>query len=103
MTDKNFSRRKLLERGLQISLGGVVLAATAAKAAEKVCVDMEHLDSGQKSIRESLNYTNKAPDPKMSCGLCGFYEAKADGCGECMIFTGPAAAAGHCDSWSAKG
>lgn len=104
MTDRKFSRRKLLERGLQISLGGVVMAAAVSKAqaAEKVCVDMEHLDSGQKSIRESLNYTNKAPDPKMSCGQCGFYEAKADGCGNCMIFTGPAAAAGHCDSWSAK-
>jgi hypothetical protein len=109
MTDKNFSRRKLLERSLQLPLGGVLLAATgaslttAARAAEKVCVDMEHLDAGQKSIRDSLNYTNKSPHPNMTCAQCGFFEAKGDGCGDCMIFTGPAAAAGHCDSWSAKG
>lgn len=107
MTDKNFSRRKLLERGLQLPLGGLLLAATAtataAHAADKVCVDMEHLDSGAKSIRESLNYTNKSPDAAKTCAGCGFFEAKGDGCGNCMIFTGPAAATGHCDSWSAKG
>jgi hypothetical protein len=107
MTEKLFSRRKLLERSLQIPLGGVLLAAMATKAstaqaADKACVDMEHLDAGQKSIRESLNYVNKSPHPNMTCGQCGFFEAKGDGCGNCMIFTGPAAAAGHCDSWSAK-
>lgn len=105
MTDMNFSRRKLLERSLQIPLGGLLLAAAAtsvAQAADKVCVDMEHLDSGAKSIRESLNYTNKSPDAAKTCAACGFFEAKGDGCGNCMIFTGPAAATGHCDSWSAK-
>ena len=105
MTDKNFSRRKLLERGLQLPLGGLLLAATGAslaQAADKACVDMEHLDSGQKSIRESLNYTNKSADAAKTCAACGFFEATAGGCGNCMIFTGPAAATGFCDSWSAK-
>lgn len=104
MTDETLSRRKLLTRTLQIPLGGLVLAAaSSAFAADKTCVDLEHLDSGQKSIRESLNYTNTSPDAAKTCGKCGFFEAKGDGCGSCMIFSGPAAATGHCDSWSAKG
>ncbi len=105
MSNGNLSRRKLLERSIQLPLGGLLLAgATAAQAADagKVCVDLAHMDSGAKSIRDSLKYVEKAADPKQSCGTCGFFEAKGDGCGNCMIFTGPASATGHCDSWSAK-
>lgn len=105
MSNGNFSRRKLLERSLQLPLGGVLLAAAAAQtaaAADKVCVDMNALDGGQKSIRESLNYVEHGKDPKQTCNTCGFFEAKGDGCGNCMIFTGPASATAYCDSWSAK-
>ncbi len=102
MTDKNFSRRKLLTQSLMVATGAA-MAPAMAMAADKACVDMEHLDSGQKSIRESLNYTNTSPDAAKQCGKCGFFEATAGGCGNCMIFSGPAAATGHCDSWSAKG
>ena len=109
MTNGNLSRRKLLERSLQLPLGGVLLAATAAAttqtaaaAAAKVCVDMEHLDAGAKSIRESLNYVEKSADPAKTCAACGFFEPAGDGCGNCMIFTGPASATAHCDSWAPK-
>jgi hypothetical protein len=105
MSNGNISRRKLLERSLQLPLGGVVLAAVAAQsaaAAEKACFDMEAADAGQKGIRESLNYVEKSKDPKQICGTCGFFESTTGGCGNCMIFTGPANANGHCDSWSAK-
>jgi hypothetical protein len=47
-----------------------------------------------------------APDPKMTCSACGFFEADAKdaaACGNCKIFNGPANPKGHCDSWSAKG
>ncbi len=110
MTNGNLSRRKLLGQGLQLSVGGVVLAAaaaaatkTAAAADAKVCVDMAHLPAEALSIRESLNYVEKSPDATKTCAGCGFFEAKGDGCGNCMIFTGPANANGHCDSWAAKG
>jgi hypothetical protein len=108
MTNANLSRRKLLERSLQIPLGGALLAAAATATAQaaapaaKVCVDMEHLDAGARSIRESLNYVEKSPDPAKTCGICGFFEAKGDGCGNCMIFTATANANGFCDSWSPK-
>ena len=106
MTDGNFSRRKLLERSLQLPLCGALLASAAtvqtALAADKVCADPSKMTADQKGLRETLNYVEKAPDAKMSCGTCGFFQPSGDGCGTCMIFTGPANAAGHCDSWSAK-
>ena len=105
MSNDNVTRRKLLERSIQLSLGGVLVAAATvqtAAAGEKVCADLEAMDSGQRSIRESLNYVEQSKDPKKTCGNCGFFVAKGDGCGDCMIFTGPANAMGHCDSWSAK-
>jgi hypothetical protein len=107
MTNGNLSRRKLLERGIQLPLGGLFLATAGvqvAAAAEKVCADLNAMDSGQKSIRESLNYVEMSKDPAKTCGGCGFFEAPKDGCGTCMIFTGgPANAKGHCDAFSAKG
>ena len=73
-----------------------------AVAAEKLCADPKQMDSGAKSIRDSLNYIEKSKDAAKTCAACGFFEAKGDGCGNCMIFTGPANALGFCDSWSAK-
>jgi hypothetical protein len=106
MTNANLSRRKLLERSLQIPLGGALLAAAAAAQAAapagKVCVDFDQLDAGARSIRESLNYVEKSADPAKTCANCGFYEAKGDGCGNCMIFTALANGNGFCDSWSSK-
>jgi hypothetical protein len=102
---KHLSRRSLLRRGVQLPIGGLLLASAgsaAALAADKVCADVKNMDSGQKSIREALNYVEKSPDPAKTCGACGFFMATADGCGTCMIFTGPANAMGHCESWSAK-
>lgn len=103
----SISRRKLLERGVQISVGGAVVATagTAVAAEAKLCADPKAMDGGQKSIRMSLNYVEMAADPTMACGKCGFFAADAAnaGCGQCMIFTGPANAMGHCDSWAPKG
>lgn len=103
----SISRRKLLERGVQISVGGAIVAAagTAVAAEEKVCADPKAMDGGQKSIRASLNYVEVNKDPNQVCGKCGFFTADPAnvGCGTCMIFTGPANAKGHCDSWAPKG
>ena len=98
----SISRRKLLERGVQVSLGGIVAgAAVSAAAADKVCADPKTMDSGQKSIRMSLNYTEMSPDQAKSCSMCGFFMPSGD-CGTCMIFNGPTTPEGHCDSWAAK-
>ena len=101
----SISRRKLLERSVQISVAGAVAAAAgSAAAADKVCADPKAMDSGQKSIRMSLNYTETGSDATKTCSGCGFFTPDATGgCGQCMIFTGPANPKGHCDSWAMKG
>ncbi len=107
MTDGNLSRRKLLARGIQLPLGGALVAAAVSQAAHagaaKVCADPAQMDSGQKSIRESLNYVEVSKKPNETCLACGFFKPTADGCGTCEIFTGgPANGQGHCDAWSKK-
>ncbi len=108
MTKQILSRRNLLRQSVQLPLGGLLLATVGSAAAlageaKKVCADPKTMDSGQKSIREALNYVEKSKDPAKTCSACGFFQATADGCGTCMIFTGPANAEGFCESWSAKG
>lgn len=105
MTKQVLSRRTLLRRGVVLPLGGLALATAAsgvAVAAEKVCADPKTMDSGAKSIRDSLHYVETSPHANMTCSGCGFFQATPDGCGSCMIFQGPANPTGHCESWSAK-
>ena len=99
------SRRELIAGGAQISLAGVLAMATSgvsALAADKVCADPSKMDGGQQSLRTSLHYAEVSPDAAKTCSACGFFQAGEGGCGNCMIFTGPANQRGHCDSWSAK-
>jgi hypothetical protein len=106
MEKKILSRRALLERGAQIPLGGLLLLAAGSKrvdAAEQgVCVDLESLDAGQRSIRDSLMYVEESPDQSMSCQHCGFFTPTEGGCGTCLIFSGPVSGRARCVSWSAK-
>ena len=106
MEKKTFSRRVLLERSAQLPLGGLLLLAVGSgrsnAADQAVCVDMERVDAGQKSLRESLHYVEEAPDQSMSCSHCGFFTPTEGGCGTCIIFGGPANSRGRCETWSAK-
>lgn len=104
MSEHNVSRRKLLARGASLPIAGLAVlgASRAASAADAVCADPNKLDSGQMSIRESLNYTEMSKDPAQVCGGCGFLQEPQGNCGNCMIFNGPANIKGHCDSWSMK-
>src|SRR5690242_4540478 len=104
MTEFNFARRKLLARGAALPLVGLAVfgSRAASAAAAAVCADPAKLDSGQMSIRESLNYTEMSKVPNQMCGNCGFLTDVKGDCGSCMIFTGPANVKGRCDSWSMK-
>lgn len=103
MTEFNFARRKLLARALPLAGLAVFGASRAASAADAaLCADPNKMDSGQVSIRESLNYVETSKDPTKVCGGCGFIHDVKGNCGQCMIFNGPANIHGHCDSWGAK-
>jgi hypothetical protein len=99
---KLISRRTLVSRMVQISFGGALVSAVAVAAPDKLCADPEAMDSGQRSLRASLNYVEASSEPSKTCSGCSFFQSPNDGCGTCMIFSGPANAKGHCDSWSTK-
>jgi hypothetical protein len=93
-------------RATRRALLGLALAAPAAAfagraAAESACVDLDALPSGQKSMRQALNF-KLVSDDQRHCSACAFYTAAAGDCGKCQIFNGPAPAQGRCDSWAAK-
>jgi len=88
----------MTRRGM-LQVAAVGLLAGRTKAADKVCFDPK---SGDTSLRTSMNYVERSPDPAKTCAACGFFSPTAEGCGNCQIFNGPANAQGHCDSWGAK-
>jgi len=98
---KLVSRRGVLRSGFTAAV--VLASVRMAVAADKVCADPAKLDDGQKSLRASLNYVEQSPDPSKTCNGCGFFQPNGDGCGTCQMFSGPANANGHCDSWGPKG
>ena len=104
------SRRSFLKLGLEVSAVGAAAAALSAcgskpAADSSACVDLGGLTASEQSLRQSMKYAEKAPDPTKTCSGCSFFTAGegAAGCGTCEIFTGgPANRGGHCDSWAAK-
>jgi hypothetical protein len=92
------TRRTLL--GLALAAPVAVFAAPAL--ADGACVDLDALPSGQKSMRQALNFKLVSDDPAKRCGGCSFYTAAQGDCGKCQIFSGPVPATGRCDSWAAK-
>jgi hypothetical protein len=106
MPKQTLSRRNLLKSGIGLPLGLLLANAAAGRlmAAEsnKVCADPNAMDGGQKSLRESLHYSEASPDSTKTCSGCGFFQPATEGCGTCVIFSGPANSNGHCDSWGAK-
>jgi len=114
MSDK-ISRRTVLMRGLQLPVGGVFLLGLGACGAgkegggaaanAKACADPGTLSDAEMSTRNSLNYTEKSPNPQQVCAGCSFFHAGASSsdCGSCDMFSGgPVNPQGHCNSWNAK-
>jgi hypothetical protein len=101
--ENTLSRRAMIMKIVRISVGAaLVVALSDAAGAEKVCADPKAMDNSQQGLRMSLNYTETSSDPSKTCSVCAFFQPNPDGCGTCMIFSGPANAKGHCDSWAAK-
>jgi high potential iron-sulfur protein len=106
MKPTNMSRRALLVRACEIPVAGVAvfLSACADKQPSSVCVDRDKLNEAESSLRASVQYTDRAPDPANQCRGCAYFRSAAEGaaCGTCQILNGPVSATGHCTSWSAK-
>lgn len=99
MTD--LPRRAAIRQILQ-SIAVVAIAPACARAASSAesCTD-----TGSESLRTSLNYSSVSADPEKACGGCGFYtgDESRQGCGNCVIMSGPVDETGVCDSWAMRG
>jgi uncharacterized paraquat-inducible protein A len=101
------NRRKFLLRGVQLPAALVVISSSAltwTKTNAAACVDADELSDSVQSMRESLEYTDAASDPKHVCNGCSFFKpanAKAS-CGPCEVLGGPVSASGHCVSWTKR-
>ncbi len=94
------SRRLLLRRALQFTLGVASLPRlVSVAAAAESCVDPQ-----SESLRASLHYASVSPVANQSCSGCAFFTPASSpaGCGKCEMMSGPVDATGHCDSWSAR-
>lgn len=103
---RDLHRREFFFRGLQVLT--VVAALPLAVSRADAATSCTNPDS--ESLRESLHYTDVAAEPAKACKGCGYFTADEKppeegkpACGNCMIFSGPVNATGHCDSWSMKG
>jgi hypothetical protein len=100
------TRRAVLRRGIQISVGGASLLALNACGGSKneqfSCVDPEELSEGERSMRVSMLYTDASAIAEESCSGCAFFPLGKTGCGECELLGGPVSDKGRCDSWSAR-
>jgi hypothetical protein len=96
----DISRRSLL--GL-IAIAPLGALAAKAQTAPAACYDPASLPAGQKSLRRSLDFQEKAPDPAKRCGDCAFFKPSQGDCGACQILSGPTTAGSVCNSWAAKG
>lgn len=92
------TRRALLAAALAAPAAALALPALAADA----CVDLDALPSGQRSMRQALNFKLVSDDPAKHCSGCAFFSAPQGDCGKCQIFSGPVPAQGRCDSWAAR-
>jgi hypothetical protein len=94
----DLSRRMLLT----LALAAPAAAMAGVASAQDSCVDLDGLPSGQRSMRQALNFKLVSDDPDHRCGGCAFYTTTQGACGRCQIFSGPVPEQGHCDSWAAR-
>jgi hypothetical protein len=92
-------RRRFIAYALQAS--ALICASASVRAA---CGDPDDLSDSVQSMRESLEYTDAAADPKQACKACSFFKpAKAgDDCAQCEVLNSPVRATGHCVSWTKR-
>ena len=94
----SFDRRKFLALGAQLP----ALAIFARSVNAEECVDPDDLPDTVYSMRESLEYTDEAPNPEQRCAGCEYFKPQkaGDTCGPCTVLTSPVSAKGHCVSWT---
>ena len=102
LNDTSSRRRFLKAAGACSMVAGFSLLSHTRVASANACVDVDDLDPGEASLRESLHYVEASVDPKRTCSGCAYFSAGGNDCGRCDIFHGAANPHGVCESWSAR-
>ena len=97
----SISRRRLLLRTVQISVGGALASAVVGKADAAACVDLKAMPQGDQTTRSQLHWAAQTSNPDQPCSKCGFFMSTSADCGSCAVLNGPTTPNGHCDSWAA--
>lgn len=92
-------RRDVIRGAVQVvSVFAVLPLVSARTKAAESCVE-----SASESLRNSLQYSDPAPDSSKSCSGCAFFTPDdGSSCGQCVIMSGPVSESGWCESWSAR-
>lgn len=92
-------RRRFISVGLRAS--ALILAGGSVRAA---CVDPDELSSSVQGMRESLEYTDMAPQADQSCRHCSFFkpDKPEQACAHCEVLASAVSAAGYCMSWTKR-
>jgi hypothetical protein len=108
--EKHISRRTLIARGVNISLGSALVPVLAScggdGGGEKAvaCADPETMSAAESSMRASLGYTADSPNPSETCADCTYFTAGEGACGACTLLGGAQVnGSGRCNSWSVRG
>lgn len=117
MSDKQYSRRTILQKSLQLCsallglgfLSGCGQGDSAEQAEEEAkhvspvdsCDDLSGVSPSEVDKREVYGYVEESPYPDNVCSNCNLYIPPAEGseCGGCVLFEGPVFASGYCDYW----
>jgi len=100
------TRRQVLWTTLGL-LAGLPIVGPACRDTAHSCVG--ELSTSQRSLRQSLDFTEVSAVPVESCRACHFFTEALSGraeahepCGHCSILAGLVPGAGRCSSWSAR-
>lgn len=102
------SRRDLMKTSVKLVVWGagvssVLTACGGKKSSELDCTDTSGLSGPDLTMRNTLKYVDRSPDPQKLCSNCMFFNPPAQqGCGGCKLIKGPINPKGYCTSWAAK-
>jgi hypothetical protein len=102
----SLARRHLLVSSSLALLGVGALAGLAGCKRSEHCPpeELAKLSPEDKKLRETLQYTERSPDPQKLCNACQQYLPDTDrDCGGCKLLKGPIHPAGTCTAFMSKG
>ena len=97
---QRIERRRLLVASSAATLG----ALTGCKRSDTCPAEqVNKLSAEDKKVRDTLQYTDRSPDPQKVCNRCQQYLPSDADCGGCKLLKGPIHPDGYCTAFVAKG